>query len=423
MEVVNRLDLLLDYIGKMMRINKIQRQQTNEESIYRVSVETKRGEYSLWYSVENEYDDYVCKDKHDAFLLALLPIAMKNGEDIYVDGKISEKLFYDLSRFGIKVLSEARRDLRPISIHAEDLVELDPNNTATAVGAAFSGGVDSFCTFLENSKRDVPQNYKITHLFVSNTGAVGQGSLEKSLSDFNLEKDFIKRIADRIQIKLVTVNSNITEISPFDHINVHTSMNLSSALLLQNLFKKFYYSSGVSYKDVHVKPAKESTYSEAVTIPLYSTETLELISYGGQFKRTEKTARIADSALAQKYLYVCFDHLRHAGHNCSKCEKCRRTMATLDALGKLEQFSDRFNINQFKKDRELYLFHLMRNRGDPLNRDILSLMIQRHYQLPLYLRAAAETSRITLPPAVMSWLKNRLSDQAKKRIKSHLSRT
>lgn len=406
-----------------MRVSKIQRHQTNEDTIYRVSVESERGAYSLWFSVENEYDDYVCKDKHDAFLLALLPIAMKNGEDIYVEGSVSEKLFYDLSRFAVTVLSGARRDLRPISIHPEDLAGLDTQNTATAVGAAFSGGVDSFCTFLDNFKGDVPHNYKITHLFISNTGAVGQGSLEKSLNDFKLEKEFVKKIAGDIPIKFVSVNSNIAEISPFKHINVHTSMNFSAVLLLQNLFKKFYYSSGVSFRDVHLRPAQESTYSEAVMIPFYCTETLEFIGYGGQFKRSEKTSRIAESKLAQKYLYVCFDHLRHAGHNCSRCEKCRRTMATLDALGKLEDFSDRFDISRFKNDRERYLFNLMRNRGEPSNRDILDLMAQRHYQLPLYVRTAAELSRIVVPPAMLSWLKDRLPDQAKTHIKNNLTRT
>jgi len=404
-----------------MRIKEIERRPKNHEMAYHAKIESKSGNYLVWFSVEKQYDDYVCKDKHDAFLLSLLPIAMKNGEDIYVEERISEKLYYNLSRFGIKVLSESRRDLRPISIYPDELVGQASNNTAAAVGAAFSGGVDSFCTLLDNFNNDVPQDYKITHFFMSNTGAVGQGSIEKSLKGFYLEKEFVKRLSDQLPVKLVTVNSNIVEISPFTHINVHTSMNLSAVLFLQNLFKKFYYSPGVSFTDVCIKPAQESTYSEAVMIPLYSTETLDFISYGAQYKRTEKTARIADNDLARKYLYVCFDHFRRAGQNCSKCEKCRRTMATLDALGQLEHFSDRFDINQFKKGRAFYLFNIMRNRGDPLNRDILDLMVQRQYRLPLRLRAAAEISRIAVPPATVSWLKDRLSERAKKRIKSKLA--
>ena len=73
-----------------------------------------------------------------------------------------------------------------------------------------------------------------------------------------------------------------------------------------------------------------------------STESLQFI-LSDYATRIEKTKVIADDPIANKFLDVCF-----CFNNCGKCSKCRRTLVTLDILGKVDNFKESFNIEDFK---------------------------------------------------------------------------
>lgn len=53
---------------------------------------------------------------------------------------------------------------------------------------------------------------------------------------------------------------------------------------------------------------------------------------------------------AQKYLNVCILEKDGNGGNCSRCTKCARTIITLEAMGKLEQFKDVFDLDVWHKE-------------------------------------------------------------------------
>lgn len=53
----------------------------------------------FWFSVDDEYSGYLTADVYDAFLVALLYPAMFYGEDIEIDGKVSKKLYHNLSTY------------------------------------------------------------------------------------------------------------------------------------------------------------------------------------------------------------------------------------------------------------------------------------------------------------------------------------
>src|SRR5680860_347105 len=63
-----------------------------------VQIEYANGESQLlWYEFENSYAPYITTEVHDGFLVGVLLLAMKKGEDIRIEGAISEKLFYNLT--------------------------------------------------------------------------------------------------------------------------------------------------------------------------------------------------------------------------------------------------------------------------------------------------------------------------------------
>src|SRR6185295_15938056 len=83
----------------------------------------------------------------DPFVVALLLLAMQNGDDIEVHGSLSRKLHEGLDRYQ-RVFHDWFPDrFKLIEIRPSSLRNDAPCETSSQ-GAAFSGGVDSFYTFL-----------------------------------------------------------------------------------------------------------------------------------------------------------------------------------------------------------------------------------------------------------------------------------
>ena len=83
----------------------------------------------------------------DPFVVALLLLAMQNEEDIEVHGSLSRRLYEGLERYQ-RVFRDWFPDrFKVIEIRASSLRD-DAISSANGRAAAFSGGVDSFYTFL-----------------------------------------------------------------------------------------------------------------------------------------------------------------------------------------------------------------------------------------------------------------------------------
>jgi hypothetical protein len=113
-----------------------------------VEVHYAKGEKTLWYSLDKLYYDLV-SELSDAYLVALLIPAMALGEDIYIEGTISEKLFYNLSFPLQKILQEIIPTLKIINLYPENICK-QVNPKAYGVATGFSGGIDSFCTLADH---------------------------------------------------------------------------------------------------------------------------------------------------------------------------------------------------------------------------------------------------------------------------------
>ena len=65
---------------------------------------------------------------------------------------------------------------------------------------------------------------------------------------------------------------------------------------------------------------------------------------GCQCRRTQKTENISDRDIVNKYLNVCVN-----SEDGSNCSKCMRTLIPLDAMRKLDKFSDIFDLDVYHK--------------------------------------------------------------------------
>ena len=90
----------------------------------RASVESEYfGSKDLWFSLPREHEGALCTTRLDAFLVGLLYPAMYSGEDVHLDGCVSEKLLDNINHYVVPLLQSFSSALKSVAIHAREIVK------------------------------------------------------------------------------------------------------------------------------------------------------------------------------------------------------------------------------------------------------------------------------------------------------------
>jgi hypothetical protein len=287
----------------------------------------KIGWDTIYFSIGNTLPgDYIHNDA-SPFGAALLLPSMKQGEDLVIEGSVSAQLYQGMHAIMQEVL-KWDIGMRPIEIKVDALVTDPPRPPRSA--SFFSGGVDSFYTYLKH-KTDPIEKDRIDSFILVNGFDINRRNTQ--LWDRALEN--IKSIAEADKVELMVVRSNIQglvePILLWDYS--HGGCLAAVGLFLRGAFHQVYI---------------PSTHSVGEQIPWgsnlaldghWSTEGTTFIHDGTEATRIEKViSQIARSPLALEHLRVCFANERGA-YNCGKCDKCLRTMINLYVADALERSS------------------------------------------------------------------------------------
>jgi hypothetical protein len=392
-----------------MKIHMPEIIEDKENVMIRVLVEFHEYKKHLWYSISREYKEWLTPERQDAFVTALLPLAMKEKEDIYVEGVMSEKLYYNLVNYYMPIISLCNPALSQVRIFPEEL-RTTTYAQAKGVATGFSGGIDSFCVIADHFFGSVPKGFKITHLLFNNVGSHGAGGRQLFQDRYNR----LMPAAKELGLDFIAIDSNISQVVPVSFRKSHTIRNISAVLLLQKLIRRFYYASAFKYEDCFVGETDYLGHTDPMAVHLLSTETTECISSGCQYSRVEKTMRVAEIPLSNKYLDVCVD--TRGGKNCSACFKCARTLVTLDVIGKSDEFKEVFDLKKYAIGRNRHIGKIL-SRKLPLSREIVQKAKELKYEFPLLSKCYAllyapsmfwESKKIkgTIPYRVRRMLKN-----------------
>lgn len=318
----------------------------------------------LWFSVPVEYGNWLTDDVYDAFMLAMLYPAMYYKEDqIIVKGNVSEKLHFNLSRYVQSVIMAYKPIMKPVEITVNGYQ--NACNIHNGVGTGFSAGVDAFTTLYDRYEKELNPNYKITTLFFFNLGSHGGGG-ERARRKFYTRFDYLKKCTDRIPLPFIPLDSNLFDFYlNYWEYNAGVLCRAIGALVFQRVLRKFYIGSSYAYIELmdfwyDKKTEALNTFSENYLHPMLSTETLELITDGSQYTRSQKIERIVDNPLVQEFLNVCVNG-DMTYRNCTICPKCRRTLFALDVLGKTSEFSQVFDLKIWAKIRNRYRYRIVRD--------------------------------------------------------------
>lgn len=354
----------------------------------------------FWFSVDDEYGDWLTDDVYDAFLVAMLYPAMCYGEDIEICGHVSKRIFHNVMHY-VQGLVKAYAP----SFH-ETTIKVQGFSNATKsehlhVGTGFSGGVDSFSTLVDNFFNTDDPDYKIDTLFFFHVGQYGNvkkpASWKRANNRFHITRGFAKEIG----ANAVMMNTNMFDFyQPEWEYDAGVLCRVVSVLAFQKSLKRYYISNAITYGELakwnltnhHGSMAEMS---DPIIMPLLSPEGLDILCDGAQYTRTEKTANIANLPLAQKYLNVCVnsqdEHVEAT--NCSRCPKCLRTMMALESAGMLDKFSSVFNMEEWRKRQFRYKCEqVFRYKKDSFAQDNVDFARKQGKRLPNKLTATVVVS-------------------------------
>lgn len=307
---------------------------------------------NIWFATRFANKEMLSDDNYDAFFLVPLYLAMYHKQDLHICGKVSKRLYKNIMSYVQTILCEFSDDLSKVDVIVDGFT--DKNPAGDIIGTGISCGVDSLSTIYDHFVKEDDEDYKINALFLFNCGTHGDYENPKTSELYENRYKLNKRAADEIGLPVYQIDSNL---HAFTHRIGEQKVGYfaiwSCVLALEKAIKKYYISSTYEYEEIKIfsKYAKDfdmAEFCESYLVPLIRTECLEMIVDGCQYRRTSKTENISGWEIANKYLNVCVN--TRDGSNCSKCSKCMRTMIPLDAMGKLDRFSDAFDLSVYRKN-------------------------------------------------------------------------
>ena len=335
----------------------------------------------LWYKIPLKYKSYLVSERLDAFVVGLLFLALKTGNNIKVGGAISARLFYTLNHYLINALCLANPKFKRIEISATTLDESDLNR-ANVAATGLSCGVDSFATYYDHINEEGA--YIIKYFTFLNAGSHGDYGGENSRKIFYQRFIKVKEFSDNAGEEIISIDSNISEIIKMNFLQTNTLRNISCVLNLQKLFRNYYLASKNRF-DVLKLNAKDNQDYDTLLLNFLSTESTTFYSSVSQLKRTERTELISNFPDTYNHLDVCTNPEEAIKKiNCSKCDKCLRTQLTLDILGNLESYNSVFDLKEYYKRKNDFIGKIIARRNDPFSSDIYDLIKERKLNKRIY---------------------------------------
>lgn len=305
---------------------------------------TKSHSLEVEYLLGNQRHKIFFRSNGDALLLGncesflaggILPYMKVGGGQLIAEGDISQKFISALSTI---------QDIYctwDTSLHRAEITNVNPVPrpmlTENRVGTFFSGGVDSFYTFLKHQD-------EITDLIFVH-------GLDIQLNDISLREKASKQIREvgsSFGKNVIEIETNLRVY--FDSYVDWGLLGHGAALaaighLLCPTFRRIFIPATHTYAELFPWG------SHPVLDHLWSSESLQFIHDGCEATRVEKVSLISKYDIALRSLRVCWEN-PNSSYNCGRCEKCLRTMINLkvnNALDRCTTFDKELNVKNVLK--------------------------------------------------------------------------
>lgn len=358
-------------------------------------------EKTIWVAVEDKNANMLTDEVYDPFVLVPVILGMYYKQDVHIDGEISPRFYHNLTHYLMRIFDNFSDNTAPIQFTVNGTRKIsDP--IGSMIGTGVSCGVDSLVTIYDNYIKESDPEFKINSLFFVNCGTHGDYENISSRQIFLDRSQLNKKAADALGLPMYLIDSNF---HAFTHKWREQTIGYlaiySCVLSMQKMVRRYLSASNLSYDEIAdyrilSRDFDIAEYCEDYMPHLISTERFELVIDGCQYTRAEKTERISDWEIAHKYLNVCVSPVDH-GKNCSCCQKCMWTLIPLEAMGKLELFTDVFDIDTYYRNADKFKRQFVSKYGDEsMETSIVDYCKNKNLRMPgkLYAKTRAKIGKV-----------------------------
>lgn len=344
--------------------------KTKDTVSYDLSIDDKKFKIDYRFAAVNcVLDLSKVEERFDPIVVSLMYHALTRGYDFRSEYPISNELLYRLTyQFVPQMLRCAPKDtLHSVEI-AAPLKEIEDVNDW--IGLDIACDVDHLASAYENTHvSEIPES-RLTHLIHINTGARHDTLIQSEING-------VRSFRERARSRLIIINSNIARMikDAFDDPDYnlsHTFRDCGAVTVLQNFFRRFYYSTAHNLDEFSVDTSRDCSYYDRWFLPFISSNRLHFyLSDCRGMTRFQKLRFISDYQFSYDTLHVCRQNEKHCGH----CADCRYTLVALDMLDALKRYKSVFDLDEYQKLRAEHVNYIFEHRNDdPSFKELCMLM-------------------------------------------------
>ena len=347
---------------------------------------------TIYFEVDKKISYMLADDSYDAFVLVPLFVAMFHKQTLHIRGKISKRLYQNVKWYIQQIYCDYSPNLSPVKFIVDGFTK-PPKSRGKIIGAGISCGVDALSTIYDHFVREDDPEYRINALFYFNhdmknhrTDSSGQTLYQGLLPKNSAAAKDLGLPLYSMESNLYVFNSIIIQMRK-KFISMSYISLYSHILALSNAVSRYYVSSERSYEEI--KKFEDQSHDddigcfcESYLVPLIGNERTELIIDGCQYRRVDKLKKIVDWDIAKKHLNVCWAN-KFDGSNCGRCLKCLRTQLTLEIMGKLDDYANVFDLEQYKKISFQHKIQCIKNYAkEPLDSENFDFAKEHNFSMP-----------------------------------------
>lgn len=333
-------------------------------------------ERKVFVEVEKKWAKYLTTERADSVLFLVLPVALREGYDIYCESPVTEMFLHNINEILIPHLALGDKRIKKIKVYA---TTESSKIGGKGVGTGISCGVDSLHTVQEYTRGLYP-DMELSHLVIASANAELWNTVNSDMyhweSEHKTQFERYNEVCDYTGLPLVKIYSNYfhyvcskvykRDWAIYHHLYVHTYITMATVLSLKKLWKTYYFSSAYdfTYFNLNGNMTEDAAYCELLLMETLTVPDFFCFSGGAQYDRADKMRMLMDYPLAQKTLHPCHSDGKM---NCTKpwCGKCLRSLIVLDYYDKLDCFKDVFDIEAYRKNHFQYIYWTVHRFHEP----------------------------------------------------------
>lgn len=305
----------------MVSISAIEVRHGDADVVVSASITMPGREGTAWYRLPADVTtDSDCAA--DAFFIVGMILAMGSDGVLMMDQPVSKRLIYNSRAAQDILLNWYPTRLRRIEVM--DISERGADQAAIydRTVTCFTGGVDSFDTFIHNES-DIDALLYVHGFDVSLRNTEVRNATSGHLED----------VAEMTNKRLIEVETNIRRflnVAGSWPVITHGPALSAVGHLVSAQYGRLLLPASHTYEDSYAWG------SHPLLDHLWSSNRLQVVHDGAGSTRVSKTIALADNSAARKHLRVCWQNT--GKYNCGECDKCLRTMIALELTGVLTEF-------------------------------------------------------------------------------------